>query len=1077
MQFHFFSTVARYEMKTLLRSWFFRIFAILALLIVTVYSLVVLLQKQGHFWIFKTLPGALPYATLLIVNLGQAVVAIFLSSEFLKQDQKNDSAEVIYVRSISNTTYILGKFAGILLVFGLFNIVVLGFGSLFTLVGDNPVVSPLALVAYPLLISLPTLVFIVGLSFSLMVILRNQAVVFILLLGYIALTVFYLNNKFYHALDYIGYNVPLMYSSITGFGDLSETIIHRLIYLLLGFGLISFTVYRFSRLPNKDKAPMPLLATGLALIMGASMMGVYIQMKISQERLRKEVADLNDRYADYIKLGIAKCDIDLIHQGAEIEVEAKLEVENHGDKELDTLILRLNPSLNVDHVSSDDTLLDFSRQLHLIKIACAPPLKPRGKKSILIAYHGGINDNIAFADLGAEEYDEYQNYDLLKMRKRSAFLDQNYVCLTSVVDWYPSAGPGYTKIIPYYRPVDFTWFTLTVRTSPNLIAISQGLIKKQGEGEFLFAPEYPLSQVSLTIGDFVKRTLIVDSLEFNLYTVDGNDYYKEFFADQIDSLPGMIRDIWRDKRDQVGISYPFNRFTLVEVPVNFNKDRHKWSSGGDALQPEMIFYPEKGVLWDHMDIQSSTDRLEQEIKRGQGNILPETVMNEVFRRMTGNFVNNHSGASWFYNLSPVYYAFTNYISSPEYPVLNLALQEYLKDKKRGVGTNVNQIKAHRLSIKELVETAPDEELNPGQINDIVGTKGVFLLKGLQARFGEKEFGEFLADFSENGRYRSVGVTELDSAISKAFGRSIIPDLDQWFHRDGLPAYIVKDIRKLKEKNGNNHEIRFKISNLNPTGGYIETVLVAEGRNRVSWYKGTYFMEGSTAKDFRLLVNGDPSRLDINVAMAENVPADLNFDLSDINVESIEKVKDTVTECSFFADANSSNDIIIDNEDAGFSVVSPGNKGYLKKWVDKNRKEADTYDRLMWWNPPSDWTKIIESGFYGKFVHSAVYAASGDGEIQAHWETPILNPGYYNIYFHYTPQDQGFRRNRKKTDYNLEVRHDAGIDAIIRHDDEFERGWNLLGSYYLSSDTAVVILSNRSDGNFIVGDAIKWVKTD
>ncbi|MDF1551233.1 MAG: hypothetical protein P1P88_25660, partial [Bacteroidales bacterium] len=62
-------------------------------------------------------PAAIPYANLIILNLGQAIVAVFLASEFLKQDKKNDTVEVIYARSMTNSEYIIGKALGVLAVF------------------------------------------------------------------------------------------------------------------------------------------------------------------------------------------------------------------------------------------------------------------------------------------------------------------------------------------------------------------------------------------------------------------------------------------------------------------------------------------------------------------------------------------------------------------------------------------------------------------------------------------------------------------------------------------------------------------------------------------------------------------------------------------------------------------------------------------------------------------------------------------------------------------------------------------------------------------------------------------------
>ena len=53
-----------------------------------------------------------------------------------------------------------------------------------------------------------------------MLLLKNQALTFILLLGYIGLTLFYIQDKFYYLFDYMVYNLPLFKSTIVGFSNL-----------------------------------------------------------------------------------------------------------------------------------------------------------------------------------------------------------------------------------------------------------------------------------------------------------------------------------------------------------------------------------------------------------------------------------------------------------------------------------------------------------------------------------------------------------------------------------------------------------------------------------------------------------------------------------------------------------------------------------------------------------------------------------------------------------------------------------------------------------------------------------------
>ena len=41
----------------------------------------------------------------------------------------------------------------------------------------------------------------------------------------------------------------------------------------------------------------------------------------------------------------------------------------------------------------------------------------------------------------------------------------------------------------------------------------------------------------------------------------------------------------------------------------------------------------------------------------------------------------------------------------------------------------------------------------------------------------------------------------------------------------------------------------------------------------------------------------------------------------------------------------------------------------------------------------------------------------------------------------------------------------------------EPGWNNLGRYYLTADSAKVELTNKSSGRIVLGDAIRWVKAE
>ena len=127
-----------------------------------------LMEDNFGLWFAKSVSSNIPYLNLLLLNTGQAVVAVFLSSEFLKRDKKLDTSEVFYVRPLSNAEYVIGKIWGNLRVFLLLNLLVLAIVLAFNFMASGITVDWQAYGVYFLLISLPTLIFIIGLSIFLM---------------------------------------------------------------------------------------------------------------------------------------------------------------------------------------------------------------------------------------------------------------------------------------------------------------------------------------------------------------------------------------------------------------------------------------------------------------------------------------------------------------------------------------------------------------------------------------------------------------------------------------------------------------------------------------------------------------------------------------------------------------------------------------------------------------------------------------------------------------------------------------------------------------------------------------------
>lgn len=98
---------------------------------------------------------------------------------------------------------------------------------------------------------------------------------------------------------------------------------------------------------------------------------------------------------------------------------------------------------------------------------------------------------------------------MVNVNKRQAFLQENYILLTPETHWYPVAALNYYPSNPARIKIDFTNYTLRVKTEKGLTAVSQGRLKKV-EGYSIFKPDSPLTGITLAIGNYQSDTLKVD---------------------------------------------------------------------------------------------------------------------------------------------------------------------------------------------------------------------------------------------------------------------------------------------------------------------------------------------------------------------------------------------------------------------------------------------------------------------------------------------------------------------------------------------------------------------------------------
>ena len=579
------------------------------------------------------------------------------------------------------------------------------------------------------------------------------------------------------------------------------------------------------------------------------------------------------------------------------------------NQNIDTILLSLNPELKISEIKINDIPTKFLRELHIIKIPYKKGLQNGIQYKLTINYEGSINENICFIDQKPEEYEDNFALEMFKARKRFAYIQKDFVCLTNESLWYPISGVTYANNKPAYHQSNFTQYNLKVKTKEDLVAVSQGKQTNPESGLFLFENDYPLPKISLTIAKYNKHSITVDSIEYNIYSTQGNDFYLEHFTEFKDTMPAIIRELRDEYETLLDLKYGFNRFSFVEVPVHFALDKHIWSVTSDAVQPEMILYPEKGVIMEETDFVKRKNSFEKRMKENNEEVSPEELQCRIFKRfIRGNLM--APPTEWYqfdnvvdkytYSLIPHYYSHITQIESDEFAILNLAIEVYLRERNvnnissnrwfwRGIsdGEKIN-LELKESSLEELIKIGveKDESLDDDDdqltIHDIILAKGDYLFSLFRARYGDLAFNNLLNKLIEENKHKTFSFKELELELSTNFNDSIGNEIKDWYTKTNMPGFLIKDLETYKVLDGEytKYQIRYKIANPENIDGIITMNIDLDDKsNSRSFtsdgpeqpdYSKKILVPANSERAMGILFPTEPTRMNIYTNIAENI---------------------------------------------------------------------------------------------------------------------------------------------------------------------------------------------------------------
>jgi len=784
----------------------------------------------------STMPSFIPYVNQFLYTIIQIFFLFFLIGYFLGQERKLDSMAAIYYRPESNRELLLGYFLAFGICFVMGACVACILGMVIHLFCSAAPFAFMPYLFYVFTLSIPAFVFYAGLAFLVFVVVKVQFLALLFVTGCFVLNLLYADRVACGVFDPLGIYLPNTFSNLTGHPDLFPYLVQRLCWSCLGVGCLGLAVVSFRRIPNRLSFLLRVILPVVFLVSGVGLGFSFYRGDQSDEMMREAYRSAYIRYAGNDCLTMVRQEIDFHREEDRVCCESVLTLKNETGRKVQEILLFLNPGLEVQSVKVEGREVDFERDCQVVRVK--REVVPADSVEIAMAYAGGIDERICYLDVADRTYREVGGMRFLvcKFGKHNVFLDKNYTLLLPECLWYPVAMPPVNLLSPYEMIFPFASFRLSVSGHGDQEVIAQGKRMKK-EGKEIFIPAYPTQGISLCIGDYVTASKTVDGVRYDFYVFRKNSDIVQGLGNVAKLLPRTIRELRKRAEKQMRRPYPYNRFALVETPLSFTSYNRFQRGGSEFVQPEMLFFPERGVgFWKNVLWQKKNgdENKKRELLPGLGfkekveskGLSPGEHENAIVKNFLESFLfEKHAGRKGIslglqyklgvsskqivaekeewndYILSAMFKERLCQVYSREMPWVNMVLHNVINvEGERSMRMTGDRGKFDKKAIAYLASHSFVESLNdtclPVEIREqIISMKTEELFKRFSNRgIRPQVLYAFVDSCMKQSAFRLVDFDTLNKEFRNQNGMGLDTVLLPWSLQCSLPTYLVKQFK-------------------------------------------------------------------------------------------------------------------------------------------------------------------------------------------------------------------------------------------------------------------------------------------
>ena len=880
------------------------------------------------------------------------------------------------------------------------------------------------------------------------------------------------------------------------------TVVHRASMALLAMAFLTWAAASYKR-ADGDSRRRRWLAGAMFAVLGVAGIVAVVARSVEQFQLRSTWLAAHDAASGSATPLLRHVAGDVrIDPGRELHLELELQLEAPQERDLGILVFSFNPGLRVEDLRLNDQETPFQQELGLLTVEPTVPITSRSRAALHLRASGMPDADFAYLDSAVDWRAKSARNQILWLGTAAGLFERRYVALMPGLRWLPLPGPNLAGASQGHFPT----IDLTVDVPEGWLVAGPGR-RVAIDDRFRFRPPAPVSQVALVAAPFERRMIEVADVEFEILLHPAHLKNLRVLADIVEPLRSRLASLVNEPAD-LGIAYPYGGFSVVEVPPHLRAYGGGWRLDTVMELPGMLLLKEPGfpyVNYGRFGDRGTPEMLAMMVELGLSMDVNST---HVLRGFARNLVSYQISAS-----GPGAAALDHVCQRLgqvllDNPNLRLPIDGrftgHAGDIEAGFGVTVTGMaetllapvppdwKGFRYSldysdpgvwqrVAGASLTGMDMKRDPRRAMEAFTLRADAAAKVILDSLGHDRTATLLATLRNRHAGATYDADDFSAALADA---GADPDLllGDWLNDAALPGFIAsraQTVRVADDDGAPRYETRIHVRNAEPVPGLIRLTPRFTGRSTEP-----IRIPGNTSVNIGVVTERPPIRLWVEPYISlnrMNVPVVIDDEVDEENPLDREPFVG-VQPSSWMPERPRG--IVVDDLDSGFSVETRGERANLKSWhaaiADPDQRQLDQglprYTRT-----PGEWSRTTLGSSWGRYRQTVTGAVAGDGSQVAVFAAELPGPGRWQLNYHLPnpePDIQGVPRaygSLGSSDMTLVA--DGERTPVAFDGASAAAGWNKVGEYEINSTSVRVEITSRTNGEFVIADAVHWAPLD